>query len=231
MSRLWSIAIFGALSILAHGALAVLVWAYLGASENIDRAGSGAGGLAQITLQTPPADLAQLLSAWQNPPRLSQDSPALPQTAPAPLPPQIPNLETPQTRADPPQRSTPPAAAQIAEGAGGRDTGAGAAPETATGQGDDPQATATLLGAWGGAILRHIDRAPRPPIRARGLVTLRLDLARDGRLRAVAILASSGNAELDAAALNLLRAQAPYPPAPAEFGAEGHRFDLPIRFR
>ena len=63
-----------------------------------------------------------------------------------------------------------------------------------------------------------------------GTVVLRLVIARDGRLVEVGLNRSSGNASLDQASINMVRAAAPYPPMPSELGAQ-HTFSLPLYFK
>ena len=91
------------------------------------------------------------------------------------------------------------------------------------------QARATLMGEWGGRIRAQIMRgSPRAPVA--GVVTLRLDIARDGTLHGVDLTRSSGHPALDRAALGAVRAAGRFPPAPAALGGAMHRFTLPLRF-
>ncbi|RMH46597.1 MAG: TonB family protein, partial [Alphaproteobacteria bacterium] len=64
-----------------------------------------------------------------------------------------------------------------------------------------------------------------------GTARLRLTVARDGTLEAVAIAASSGSPALDAASLAAARAAAPFPPAPAGLAGARHVFLLAIVYR
>lgn len=66
---------------------------------------------------------------------------------------------------------------------------------------------------------------------ASGALSLRLTIARDGRLLNVSISRSSGSAALDNASLHVARQAAPYPPLPPEIGGAQHIFILPLNFR
>lgn len=64
-----------------------------------------------------------------------------------------------------------------------------------------------------------------------GSVTLRLVIARDGRLLEVGVIRSSGLPSLDNASVNMIRQAAPYPALPPEIGGSQHSFTLPLYFR
>lgn len=76
------------------------------------------------------------------------------------------------------------------------------------------------IGAYGASIKSRIGSKKAYPAFARrlrlgGNVTLGFEISQDGRLLAAAVIRSSGSAVLDKAALESLRAGAPFPPFPA----------------
>ena len=64
----------------------------------------------------------------------------------------------------------------------------------------------------------------------RGVVVARLTVARDGRLVDVSLARSSGSADLDRNVMETIRRASPFAPMPAEIGAEGHTFIVPINY-
>jgi protein TonB len=74
-----------------------------------------------------------------------------------------------------------------------------------------------------------VERA-RPRTTQRGVVRVTLTVARDGRLLGAGIAASSGNAELDRAALRMVQGAGRFRPAPAGLEGADYAFRLPIRF-
>lgn len=66
-----------------------------------------------------------------------------------------------------------------------------------------------------GAVMRKINRTRKPRVGARGTAIVGFEIAPDGGLVAVQLLRSSGEAAVDAAALDHLRRAAPFPAPPA----------------
>lgn len=181
-------------------------------------------------------------------PRLPGPSAAAPRTAPPPTAPRasrlaaLPQIEhgsaTPRparTRplARPAETAAPPAPArrkETARGSGGQDQAGGMARTEAPAT-IDTAARASLMGQWGGAIRARIERQKRYPsgTRAQGTVHLVLDVGGDGRLLAVGLQRSSGDARLDAAAMTAVR-RARLPAKPDALPGARHRFNLPMAF-
>ena len=66
-----------------------------------------------------------------------------------------------------------------------------------------------------GKVVRKIERARRPRVRGvRGVTYLAFSIAPNGALASLRVSRSSGNAQLDAAALQIIRAAAPFPKPP-----------------
>ncbi len=68
--------------------------------------------------------------------------------------------------------------------------------------------------SYPGLVLRQIARVRPPRVTARGAAIVRLSIAENGALAAVGIARSSGNAQLDQAALQVVRNAGPFPPPP-----------------
>ncbi|MEY8843169.1 TonB family protein, partial [Cribrihabitans sp. XS_ASV171] len=83
---------------------------------------------------------------------------------------------------------------------------------------------AKLQQEWGAKILARIERAKRYPrgTNASGQVQLVLSVARSGQLLGVTARRSSGNAQLDQAALDAVRRAGRFPAAPS--GLPGNSF-------
>ena len=161
----------------------------------------------------------------------------------APRAPQMAELPQVDRSAPAPQSSPPPAtrprarpaepaparAREVARGSGAAQAG-GQAQAAAPAQIDEA-ARASLMGQWGGAIRARIERHKRYPsgTRASGTAHLVLDVAADGRLVAVGMRRSSGDAQLDAAAVKAVR-RARLPAAPDRLPGQRHRFNLPVAF-
>ena len=165
---------------------------------------------------------------------------ALPQADTAAAPPPPPAVK-PRPRPDPPAPAAesrpeqpPPSessAAQVAAGAG-----AGAA----AGDGGQAQAPSLsqarindLTASWGATIRARIEKRKRYPLAAdgaSGTVTVRLTITRSGALADLSVVASSGNAALDAAAIKAVRAAGRFPAAPEGLSQDSTSFTLPMRF-
>lgn len=79
-----------------------------------------------------------------------------------------------------------------------------------------------------GQVMRRITRLRRPSTRSRGTATVAFTVAADGGLASARIARSSGAADLDNAALALVRRAAPFPPPPS--GAQ-RSFQIGIKGR
>jgi len=150
--------------------------------------------------------------------------------APKPAPKKEPKKEPP-AKAKPRATGTHDSAGQRAAGAGGGGVAGnnGTAQETVAGTGK----VANLRAKWGATIRARIERAKRYPSaagRAGGKVTVRLSVTRGGDLASVALATSSGNAALDAAALEAVRRAGRFPAAPKGLSEPAYAFSLTIRF-
>ena len=79
-----------------------------------------------------------------------------------------------------------------------------------------------------GAVMRAIRRVPQARVRGRGKVILIFTINGQGQLANLSVRRSSGDAQIDRAALAHLRRAAPFPPPPP--GAR-QRFSVPITYR
>ncbi len=122
-------------------------------------------------------------------------------------------------------------AAQRASGSGnGAQAGAGGASAAAT---LSKSAVNNLRASWGASIRTRVERRKTYPSAARGAsgtVTVRLAVSRAGQLQAVSVAKSSGNAALDQAALNAVKAARSFPAAPKGLTESSYSFNLPMRF-
>jgi len=193
-----------------------------------------------LALATPaPTDTAPALST-----QAATLAPALPDampqadTAPAPPPPPAvkprPRPAPPAPAAEPRPEQPPPSessAAQVATGAGGGavagDSGQAQAPSLSQARIND------LTASWGATIRARIEKRKRYPLAAdgaSGTVTVRLTITRSGALADLSVVASSGNAALDAAAIKAVRAAGRFPAAPEGLSQDSTSFTLPMRF-
>lgn len=100
----------------------------------------------------------------------------------------------------------------------------------------DPAASAgeakALKADWGSKVRARINRkVALPADSAPGTVKVRLEIAASGALLAVGIAQSSGQAALDAAALNAVKSAAPFARAPKGLSEPSYSFSLPITFK
>lgn len=134
-------------------------------------------------------------------------------------------------RPAPKQVATQPGrAAQKAKGQANRESNA--SPQAAAqAPGPSAKAIANAQAQWGGQIRQRIARAQRYPAgtSATGVVKLRITVARTGRLAKATVVASSGNARLDRAALQAVQ-RARLPAAPDALRNASYSFNLPLRF-
>lgn len=166
---------------------------------------------------------------------------ALPRPRPRPPQTQEPTLADPlqvrrQPLAIPQPRETAPVNAATADavaetaptveaaGLGGVGLSAPAAP-----------VSSSDLDAFYEAVRLRIEREKRYPSQARrrqieGRVTLDFSLGAKGELRSCRVAQSSGNPDLDRAALEAVQRAAPFPPPPAGLGRGGLRLELTVAF-
>ena len=130
-----------------------------------------------------------------------------------------------------PTASTVDRAGQSAEGAG--KDGARGASGIAEHVARETAAAPGLMARWGGQIRARIEARKSAPQGAwpEGSATVRITVDRDGRLTAAGIVASSGDARLDRAALDAVKRAGRLPAAPDRLGLDKATFDLPVSFR
>ena len=140
-------------------------------------------------------------------------------------PPTIPRRVTRTEQATPAPRGNQ---AQTNARAGQTDGAANAAAsQRATGNQQSARAGNAAVSNYPGQVVRRIQRVRRPRIKdvgAPAVVTFRI--AANGGLSAVSIRRSSGSAELDRAAIQMIQRAAPFPPPPP--GAQ-RSFNMPIQ--
>jgi protein TonB len=124
-----------------------------------------------------------------------------------------------ESATSPPGRSAAPAGSAAPGGAPVRERGAAA-------KARDPYAAQVLAWLEG---RKHMPEDLRRR-RARGVVVVAFTLDRWGRLSGPAVVESSGDRAVDAAALNLLVAAAPFPRAPREADWSRRHFEMPIGY-
>lgn len=100
----------------------------------------------------------------------------------------------------------------------------------------DPAASSgeakALKADWGSKVRARINRkVALPADSAPGTVKVRLEIAASGALLAVGIAQSSGQAALDAAALEAVKSAAPFARAPKGLSEPSYSFSLPITFK
>lgn len=172
------------------------------------------------------------------------DAPILPSTDGPPLAPDMTEPPPPPPSANAlaqsprpvtrPAVTTAPASnpqvARQAQGQGGGSTRGSAPAATPQDHGLSQAQRQSLMASWGGQIMARIERA-RPRVNAAGQVTLSLRISRDGSLGALGVARSSGNPDLDAAAMDAVRRVGRFPAAPDALREASYAFNLPIRFR
>ena len=139
-----------------------------------------------------------------------------------------PKAETSPQKAAPVSRSS---AAQRASGAGGG-TNAGAAQDSGAATLSAGQRQ-SLFAQWGAQVRRKIESGKRYPSSARGAsgtVQVSITVARDGALRGVSVVGSSGHPALDDAALRAVKSARRFPAAPRQLADPTYTFTLAMRF-
>jgi periplasmic protein TonB len=169
-------------------------------------------------------------------PAKSDPPPPEPEVPPDPAasPPQVegvtakpPPPETPTPPPSPPP--SPPLSAPSAAMPTVADVAA--APETAPGS--EEAMPPAAIQRWRQALIAQIERHKRFPANAKGrsgVVRVAFSIDRDGRLTEVRVLASSGAAALDEAAIDLIRQSQPFPTPPSTLPENDLSFVAPIRY-
>jgi periplasmic protein TonB len=99
--------------------------------------------------------------------------------------------------------------------------------------GSEEATTPAAVQRWRQALIAQIERHKRFPATAKGrsgIVSVAFSIDRDGRLTEVRVLASSGSAALDEAALDLIRRSQPFPTPPSALPENDLSFVAPIRY-
>lgn len=166
-------------------------------------------------------------------PALAPAPNALPKldTSPAATPTAPPTSPRPETRPDRPVDRAAPApqkaqsAAQKPQKAKGRGEKKTAAPARAAPEAPGPSEAqrARLQQQWGAQITAALRRAHRPPRGVRGTTQLMIAITPSGRVTAVSVAASSGNARLDQSAIAAVK-RARFPHAPKGLSGSRYRF-------
>lgn len=180
-----------------------------------------------------PPDMAPTATLPVAPHHAPSDAPAIADTAPPPPAPGNAVAQSPRPAQRPEATGAPasaPQTARLAQGQGGGATGGSATAPTPTAHATSEAQRQNLMAAWGAQILARIERG-RPRVNAPGQVTLTLRIARDGTLAALDVAASSGNADLDQAAVSAVRRAGRFPAAPEGLNDASYAFNLPVRFR
>ena len=121
-------------------------------------------------------------------------------------------------------------AAQTAAGAGGTNQAGSSQARTATiSQGQ----LNNLKAVWGSKIRAKIERSKRYPRgeSASGKVSLKINVSRAGQLLGVSVRRSSGNAKLDAAAVDSVKRARRFPKAPRELTNASYAFTLTMELK
>ena len=172
-------------------------------------------------------------------PELARHKPAAKPAPPKPAPPkkiatrpqktQPPKAQAPKTQA-PKTQARPPSTANKAAGQGGGvNAGSAQKAEAAT---LSRTKRSSLVAKWGASVRARIDRAKRSTRGlASGSVTVQVTVARSGALVGVRVTKSSGNRQLDAAALDAVRRARHFKAAPRGLEAAQYQFSLTLRFK
>lgn len=175
--------------------------------------------LAPVAAAPPePSELPQEARSDPPSPDLAPVKPADPDPPPPPPPEPTPVVEAPPPPAPTPIVETPPSQNPAVRAPPGR---------------EEEQISSAAIQSWQRELIAQIERHKRFPAKAKGLfgvvnVAFRIDRA--GRLTEARILSSSGSAELDEAAVDLIRRSQPFPAPPAALGESDLSFVAPIRY-
>ncbi|MEM5521049.1 TonB family protein [Sulfitobacter sp. AS59] len=194
----------------------------------------------EATVATPIA-LPQML---QNPSALD-DVPVVQAAPPPPDPPVHPLSEIkPPQRPKPPvkkpakpapvkkqpaQATSTPSKAATAAGTGGTSNAGNR--QTSAHSNLSKSEKQSLVAAWGASIRAKIDRAKRRPRGGEtGVVTVVVSVGHDGALLNVGLARSSGQPELDAAAIAAVKRARRFSKAPKQLAKRNYKFRLEIQF-
>lgn len=147
---------------------------------------------------------------------------AAPEKKPEP-PKEKPKKKKAQTK---PQKTAKGNAKQAARA--GEASGEAAAQSTTSGKKGSAQAGNAAVSNYPGIVMRKISRAGKPRVNSRGKAVVVFTISSSGGLDSVSLGRSSGNANLDQAALKVIRGAAPFPKPPT--GAQ-RRFQITIQGR
>jgi protein TonB len=193
---------------------------------------------AEVPLPAVPPEPKAEVAAMTAPPAPDGTAPPPPAglAAPQPRAEPTPPPRVAEPAAPPPKPHPKPAVAHPAQAGGkargagaGAAAGAGGAAALTTGPGVDRSA----LAGWGAQIMAGVERHKRFPVAAgdtRGTVGVALTVTRDGALAAARVVTPSGIAALDLAAVQAVRAAAPFPAAPDTLGGASYSFTLTVKF-
>ncbi|SFJ69606.1 energy transducer TonB family protein [Celeribacter neptunius] len=132
-----------------------------------------------------------------------------------PAPPESPAKPAEKNRPKP-KAAPPPAGNAETTARAGQVTGHAAAKASSTGSGGAKKTTGNAaVSNYPGQVMRRLSRVSRPRVSARGAALVSFRLASSGALAGLSIARSSGSAELDRAALDVVQRAAPFPPPPA----------------
>jgi protein TonB len=180
-------------------------------------------GIGSLPLPPPPPEPPPPRAEPPKPPAIAQAEPPPPKPEPVPEPEvEQPKPKDPAPKAakkEPPKKAKPkPKPTEQAE-ASPKAKSAESAPAGATASPAQPKKAQNKGGGTNAAqypklVLKKIARLKRKASPARGTVVVGFEIAADGGLRRVAVVASSGSAALDAVAADHIRRAAPFPPPP-----------------
>ena len=243
-ARLWIGALASALAM--HGAAAGAAFMLLTTSDGDLDYGAD---VVEISLETtPPRADAQDLPPGPAADESAASAAAAPQEAQAAETPKI--VETPSEDADlrqsrpapqearreaPPDASSAAASASVASEAAAPPPidNAVEAPRAAAPQIGDSLAAARARALWVKKLVAHLERNKRFPagVRLSGETKIAFALDAQGHVLSASVVASSGEAALDAAALAMMKRADPVPSPPPALAAAALTFELPVVFR
>ncbi len=174
---------------------------------------------AEIELPEQPVNAAEFLLPLQQP--------QPPEPPPEPPPPPV-ERRKPEPR---PVREKPPAPETRApQSAPVAPAPVAAAPPVAA-----PARTVTATPSWQSLVLAHLERHKRYPAmaqarRQQGTAHLRFTVARNGQVRAAAIVRGSGHAALDQAVMEMIERANPLPAFAADMEGDSIELIVPVRF-
>ncbi len=157
-------------------------------------------------------------------------TPATPDSASAAPPPPAPAKELPTVVETPaPTPPLPPPSAPSVEAAATADVAT--APTLSPGR--EETVSPAALRSWQRELIAQIERHkwfPASAVGRSGVASVAFSIDRSGRLTKVRILASSGSAAFDEAALDLIRRSQPFPMPPAALRESDLSFVAPVRY-